>query len=90
MRPKVPLSGSSLLASLIINLISLLVAVILVSVLIDPFNQLVGLKILSLRIWTEPAVWMVLLTIFLTGGLLAGIYPALVLAGFRPMQVLKG
>ena len=79
-----------LLASLIINLISLLVAVILVSALIDPFNQLVGLKILSLRIWTEPAVWMVLLTIFLTGGLLAGIYPALVLAGFRPIQVLKG
>ena len=59
MPAKSALVGQFLFESLIINLISLLVAVILVSALMDSFNQLVGLRILSLGIWTEPEVWLV-------------------------------
>lgn len=79
-----------LMESLMINFVSVAMAIVLVSVLMDYFNDLVGLNILSLTLWTKPDTWSTLLVIFLSGGLLAGIYPALILASFKPIYLSKG
>ncbi len=79
-----------LLESLAINLISIILAIGLVSIFIQPFNELVGLEILSLGMWADPMVWMHLLVVLFVGGILAGAYPAFVLSGFKPIAVLKG
>ncbi|MDN5210588.1 ABC transporter permease [Fulvivirgaceae bacterium BMA12] len=84
------LIGQFLMESLLINLISVVLAVGLISLLMKPFNELVGLDVLSLSLWLDPNIWLTLLLVFLAGGLLAGIYPALVLSGFKPVYVLKG
>ncbi|MCG8317952.1 MAG: ABC transporter permease [Cytophagales bacterium] len=84
------LIGQFLLESMMINCISIILSIGLVSLLINPFNHLVGLNVLSLSMWTEPALWLTLLLIFLSGGILAGIYPAFVLSGYKPVYVLKG
>ena len=79
-----------LLESLIINLLAVGVALVLVSLLMQPFNTIIGLEILSMGTWTKPTIWMTVLTLLITGGLLAGLYPAFVLSGFKPITVLKG
>ncbi|MFS4468657.1 ABC transporter permease [Maribacter sp. 2210JD10-5] len=76
--------------SLIINLLAICLSIVLVNLLIVPFNQLIGFKVLSFDMWSQSGIWATMVLVFLTGGLLAGIYPAFVLSGFRPIQVLKG
>lgn len=80
--------------SLIINIIALTLAACLVLVLQRPFNALVQHK-LSLSFLLEKslggyAVSTGLLTLVLSGMLISGFYPALVLSSFRPILVLKG
>lgn len=87
---KEALIGQFLFESVIINLIAALFAVGLVSLLMSPFNELVGLPILSLSLWLQPFIWIHLFLLIILGGVLAGAYPAFVLSGFKPIQVLKG
>ncbi len=87
---KSALVGQFLFESLIINLIAAIIAVIMVCAMINPFNQLVGLEVLSMDLWFHPQIWMHLMILIFLGGILAGIYPAFVLSSFRPIQVLKG
>lgn len=84
------LIGQFLMESLLINFISVILSISLVNLLITPFNQLVGLNVLSLNMWSETGLWLTLFLIFLSGGILAGIYPAFVLSGYQPVYVLKG
>lgn len=79
-----------LFESLFINFFATLLSVLLVSLCIPSFNALVGLEVLSLGMWAEWEVWMAMLVIFMGGGILAGLYPAFVLSGFVPVDVLKG
>ncbi len=83
------LIGQFLMESLMINFVSIALAVVLVSLSMNSFNNLVGLNILSVSLWTELNTWFILLAIFLSGALLAGIYPALVLSSFKPVNILK-
>jgi len=53
------------------------------------FNQLAGATI-SAGIFTHPRDILSLLALSLGVGLLAGVYPSLVLSSFRPISVLKG
>lgn len=79
-----------LFESVAINFLSILIAIGLVTILTRPFNQLVGLNVLSLKMWLDPIIWVQLLGLMLLGGILAGIYPAFVLSSFKPAAVLKG
>lgn len=83
------LAGQFLGESLLISLISFVIALILSALLLPLFNQLAG-KTISTGIFSHPAHVFTLFGIALTVGLLAGSYPALILSSFNPIVSLKG
>jgi putative ABC transport system permease protein len=77
-----------LLESLVMSGFAFLLALVLAWVLMPWFNQLTAT---SLRMpWTEWWLMPVLAGAAIFVGVLAGIYPAVYLSGFRPVEVLKG
>jgi putative ABC transport system permease protein len=78
-----------LFESVFLSLISLVIAIVLVSVLLDPFNRLVGmnLEMGDIYRWYMIPAFIVLAILV---GLLSGSYPSFVLASFRPIFALKG
>lgn len=74
--------------SIMICLISFIVAVALISFCLPMFNQLAGKEICH-NIF-EHGYLFILFAISLIIGLAAGTYPALTLSGFKPIVVLKG
>jgi putative ABC transport system permease protein len=83
------LIGDFLGESVLQALIAFLLAVLLCSLLIPVFNGLAG-KPMSKGLLQHPGDLLIFLGIAAGIGLLAGIYPALVLSAFRPVVVLKG
>ena len=83
------LTGQFLGESILISLIAFLLSLCLSSLAEPLFNQLAG-KTVSSGLITQPGKIVALLVIALIIGLLAGIYPALVLSSFRPIASLKG
>ncbi len=75
--------------SVIVCLIAFLLAVGLTAFSLPYFNELAG-KMVSSGVFNEPRNILYLFLIALLIGLLAGIYPAIVLSSFRPISVLKG
>ena len=75
--------------SIILCLIAFILSVILSALLIPVFNQLSG-KIVSHHIFSHASYLLVLFFTAIAIGVLAGIYPALVLSSFQPITVLKG
>jgi putative ABC transport system permease protein len=63
-------------------------ALVLASLLLPYFNHLGGLS-LTLAVLAQPPVWLAGLGFLALLSLLAGSYPALVLAAFRPVEALK-
>ncbi|GAB3918136.1 ABC transporter permease [Larkinella terrae] len=83
-----------LLESFIINLLALLLAIVIILGLIQPFNSFIG-KDISRGFFTtglghEPFFWLSVVLVFGVGSLLVGSYPAFVLSSFLPAKVLKG
>jgi putative ABC transport system permease protein len=75
--------------SVVLCLIAFILTLIFSALLLPMFNQLAG-KTISAGIFSN---WYYLTILFVTSvgiGLLAGIYPALVLSSFKPVMVLKG
>jgi len=75
--------------SVILSIISMVIAILLVYLLLPQFNSIAGTDLNPNDIfkwYMFPAF--ILLTIFI--GLLSGFYPATVLSSFRPIQALKG
>ena len=75
--------------SFLLNLVSLLIALIAVLVLTSGFNQMIG-RVSSAGFILQPAYVYIFGIIFMTGTLLSGIYPAFVISGYQPVKVLKG
>ncbi len=78
-----------LFESLVMSLIAVLVASFLVQLLLPVFNNL-SRRQLEIHYLKEPFNIFLLLGIGILVGLMAGIYPSLVLSSFRPVTVLKG
>ncbi len=75
--------------SVIITLIAFLFSLLFSSLLLPFFNQLAG-KTISTGIFDNISYVLILLLAAIGIGLLAGLYPALVLSSFKPVVVLKG
>jgi len=78
------LSETTLLA-----LIALCIAVALAYIILPVFNQLSG-RALTIDFSNNYSLWIVLIFLVIGVGLLAGLYPAVVLSAFKPIEVLKG
>jgi len=83
------LAGDFLAESVLLALIAFVLATVLCWLLIPSFNGLVG-KPVSPGLLQHPGDLLIFLGIAVSIGVLAGIYPALLLSGFRPAMVLKG
>jgi putative ABC transport system permease protein len=83
------LMSQFLAESLIYSALSMLLALLLISVLLAPFNVISG-KMLTLSIFAKPAVVASLVLFTAVVGLVAGSYPAFYLTSFNPSDVLKG
>jgi putative ABC transport system permease protein len=74
--------------SFLYTLLALILGIILVELTIPYFNQLVG-KQLELQL-NDPIIIITILVLYVITGTLSGIYPALVLSSYKPLQVIKG
>jgi putative ABC transport system permease protein len=83
------LSSQFIGESVMLCLIAFVLTVILSALLLPGFNLLAG-KTISTGIFSNPGLILLLFFAAICIGLLAGIYPALVLSSFKPVVVLKG
>lgn len=75
--------------SFIMNALAVLISILSVYLLIPYFAELCGRDINSSMMQTKEFILQIAGALF-GGTLLAGLYPALVLSGFKPTEVLKG
>lgn len=75
--------------SILLNLAAFTLALAAVSLLMPAFSRFSG-KDIPLNFLTDPQFWLTAGGVLTLGSLLAGVYPAFVLSGFRPVTVLKG
>ncbi len=78
-----------LVEAALMNLVAMTIALGAVAALTPWFNGLSGLK-LNMSYLLQPWFIVLTLTLWLTGTLLSGFYPAWVLSSFKPVSVLKG
>jgi putative ABC transport system permease protein len=74
--------------SVFLAVISMIVAMVTTLLLIPWLNRFTG-KTIEFNPFTNPLLGIILLCASLVIGIIAGIYPALVLSGFKPVKVLK-
>lgn len=74
--------------ALTMAVMSALLGLLLARLLLPWFNQLAG-RDLHFSLTNNPKLILILTSVVLTAGLLAGTYPSLVLSGFKPVEVLK-
>ncbi len=78
-----------LVESIILSVISMLIATGLIILLLPSFNTLSG-KTLTIINFLDPSYIIMLSGLTILIGLLAGLYPAFLLSSFKPVMVLKG
>ena len=83
---RIQLIKQFLTESFAINIIATAFAMVLVLVTIPYFRVLTG-RAMGLN---TAGVWMVFIAIILTGPIISGIYPALVISSFKPMAIFRG
>jgi putative ABC transport system permease protein len=75
--------------SVLISLIALIIAIVIVELIIPPFNQMLDVE-LTFNIFLQFGVFLLFVGISLFTGIFAGSYPAFYLSAFKPIKVLKG
>lgn len=75
--------------SFLINLLAVILAFIIVILALPSFSQLTD-QPMSLGLFTQQGFWVGLIILFLAGTFLSGLYPAMVLSSFKPINTLKG
>lgn len=75
--------------AILYSLIALILSIVIVLVLLKPFNILTGKSLMFASIFYGN-IWLFLLVLCLLTGLFAGLYPAFYLTSFNPVTVLKG
>jgi putative ABC transport system permease protein len=75
--------------SALLNAFALVLAIFILVIAIPGFNKLSGQN-LSLSLFGKTNFWLGLIGLFLIGVFFSGLYPAFVLSGFKPIEVLKG
>ncbi len=83
------LVGQFMAESLLVSFIAMLLALGLAEIFRRPFNELAA-KSLTLSVTENGTMWLTILVIALLVGVIAGLYPALYLTKFRPVDVLRG
>lgn len=74
--------------ALLLSIISALLGLLIANILLPYFNQLSGRQLtFSFSLYPE-MIWL-LIGLTLLVGLLAGAYPAIILSGFKPIEILK-
>src|SRR6476620_7538142 len=74
--------------SALLNGFALVLAILIVLIAIPGFNALSGQQ-LSFSLFSQTNFWIGLIGLFLIGVFFSGLYPAFVLSGFKPIDVLK-
>lgn len=85
---KKQLISQFMMEAILLSILSAAVGLLLVQLFIPYFNQLAG-KQLSFSFSQFPQMIWLLLALIVVVGMMAGSYPALVLSGFKPIEVLK-
>jgi putative ABC transport system permease protein len=75
--------------SLVLSIISMIISLLLCYLLLPLFNDISG-KFLDFSVITNPVILLSLLAVMIFTGLAGGIYPALLLSGFNPAEILRG
>lgn len=83
------LIGQFLSESILITLISLIISFLLLLIVIQPINSVLGTN-LSLSTLFQPSLLLAILGIIILTGVLGGSYPAFYLSAFSPISVMKG
>jgi putative ABC transport system permease protein len=78
-----------LMESSFLNVLAFLLGLAIVIVVLPHFNQLAGRDI-GFTLLRSSMFWLVLAAVLVAGSILSGLYPAFVLSGYRPVEVLKG
>ncbi|WP_448634619.1 FtsX-like permease family protein [Pedobacter panaciterrae] len=73
--------------AMVLTAVAVLIAVAIVEATLPMFNNLLGLEIIIE--YTNAGYWLGILSVAMLTGVLAGIYPAVFLSSFNPIQTLK-
>lgn len=82
------LIGQFLAESTILAVISMIIAIFLAEALVGTLNDIASRE-LSLGLWRRPLWLLSILGIGISVGLFSGVYPALVLSGFKPLAAIR-
>ncbi|MCC2546585.1 ABC transporter permease [Hymenobacter sp. BT175] len=82
------LMGQFLSETVLLTLVSVVLAVVLTALLLPSLNEFTG-KDMAFDLLRNPELLGLLAVLTVVVGLVAGFYPALVLSGFQPVKVLK-
>jgi putative ABC transport system permease protein len=74
--------------SVTISILALIISLVIVEILLPWFNELTS-KEIPFLFFTEIPILLILLSIFLIVGIIAGIYPAFILSQFQPIKALN-
>jgi putative ABC transport system permease protein len=75
--------------SMLINIVAVAVAIVLVIILTPWFGDITSRQ-LDYMLFMRVEFWLSIIVLVLVGAILSGLYPAFVLSGYKPVDVLKG